>query len=120
MAKNGGNKPEGYTENIEDRYSRCGFLNTIEHIDIYGRMKKNYTEKRWNLSHPESISAISCCSSKFSEQNNDIKVAEKLSTFSITTKCCGLYPGNDILSKKTKKKQQKCINNVTFAKAIVR
>ncbi|OWR53845.1 Acyl-CoA Delta [Danaus plexippus plexippus] len=115
MAKNGGNRPAECTENIEDRYNRCGFLNTIEHIDIYGRMKKSYTEKRWNLSHPECVSAISCCSSKFKEQNNDIKVAEKLSTFSITTKCCGLYPGNDILSKKTKKKQQKCINNQTMS-----
>lgn len=99
-------------ESVADRYRKCGLLNIIQHIDICGR--SSYSEKNRSKIHGNDndvfISSISSSARTLADDtvntisDSSVKnVDSKLSRFSITTKVSGLYPGHDILSKRSKK-----------------
>lgn len=100
------NGKNSYVETVEDRYRRCGFQNSIQHIDIYGGYRTNYVEKKHTDNFlPTAVTCISTCSKKFNGGDTQEGVNEleaKLNKFSVITKISGLYPGNDILSKSRK------------------
>ncbi|XP_075989040.1 uncharacterized protein LOC142985012 [Anticarsia gemmatalis] len=98
----------------EEKYKKCGLLNIIQHIDIYGKHRSVYNEYKTKLYRSEqaAITSISSNSSKRVDctevdSGTTVKNAEsKLSRFSVTTKVCGLYPGHDILSKRARYNKQ--------------
>lgn len=109
-------------ETVEDRYNRCGLLNIIQHIDIFGKFRSNYVMQRTNW-----VDAFVCVSSKSSSRCSEDSsvssirdVESKLSRFSVSTKVSGLYPGHDILGRKANKAKLSTRSNVTFGALVPR
>lgn len=100
---------ESNGDSFVDRYNRCGLLNVIQHIDIYGKYRSNYVEKKkktCTANAPISLISISAPTKINIDKSSDVSIKDIdaiLSRFSITTKVSGLYPGHDILSRKAKK-----------------
>ncbi|CAH1647525.1 unnamed protein product [Spodoptera littoralis] len=97
-------------EVVEDKYRKCGLMNIIQHIDICGSYKTTYREQYRTKSgfNKNEVLVTSISSTPSSPAhvtpNASLKqVDSKISRFSIVTKVSGLYPGNDILSKRPKK-----------------
>ncbi|XP_028176543.1 uncharacterized protein LOC114364553 [Ostrinia furnacalis] len=119
-------------ETIEDRYKRCGLLNVIQHIDIYGKFRSSYVEQTKSRVQgndtPLAITSISASSGRFSNLSDaysDVtrpkSVSTKLSKFSVTTRVSGLYPGHDILSRRARKcRLSDKKNNVCFGAYVSR
>lgn len=104
-------------ETVQDRYNRCGLLNLIQHIDIFGKFRASYDEH-----HKPCCDAFVCISSTSSSSKKKStssslssirNVESKLSRFSIATKVSGLYPGHDILGRKARRKRSSR-SNVMF------
>lgn len=93
-----------------DKYKKCSFLNAIQHLDIYGKVRASYTEKS------SAVTSVSSVCSSFT--NPTVSACTRLNDFSITTKMCEMRPGNDILSKKRKKNQPK--SNFVFGSVMLR
>ncbi|CAK1554445.1 unnamed protein product [Leptosia nina] len=102
----------GSTPFDSDRYKKCTFLNAIQHIDIHGRVRSSYIEKG---SAVTSVSSYCRCFT-----NPTVCVNSRLKGFSVTTKVCGLYPGNDILSKKARKQKTDASKRFPFGSVMVR
>lgn len=116
-------------ETVEDRYRKCGLLNTIQHIDICGNYRSTYCEsrsKRYRNENDAQITSITLSARTIPDltlkkiSDPSVKnIESKLSRFSITTKVSGLYPGHDILSKRSKKNRLSG-KNYTFSAFVPR
>ncbi|XP_045782028.1 uncharacterized protein LOC123878767 [Maniola jurtina] len=101
-------------QRIREIYKKCELLNVIQHIDIYGKIRSNYTENRKvSVNDAITVSSVSCFAPQFSKHVNKPGLDEKLSKLSMSTKVSGLYPGNDILSKKTQNRKLKKLTTKT-------
>ncbi|KAL0808671.1 hypothetical protein ABMA28_013105 [Loxostege sticticalis] len=101
-------------ETVEDRYKRCGLLNVIQHIDIYGKFRSSYVEqsksKILGNDSAMTITSISSSSGRFynisdtlSDFTKTRSISAKLSKFSVTTRVSGLQPGHDKLSRRVRR-----------------
>ncbi|XP_039762246.1 uncharacterized protein LOC120635334 [Pararge aegeria] len=112
-------------QRIKETYKKCELLHVIQHVDIYGRIRSSYTENTTKAVNdsPITVTSVSCSSPRCTARFTKPGLEEKLSKFSMTTKLSGLYPGNDILSKRIqtgKLKQMTTKNNVVFGSVLSR
>ncbi|KAJ0170047.1 hypothetical protein K1T71_014653 [Dendrolimus kikuchii] len=99
-----------YQNRTSERYKKCKLLNEIQHIDIFGKSYEDrIREKIYGTTCSISVTSISPSrrdvESNGTNSDSSLKnIESKLSRLSITTKISGLYPGNDILARKQKKR----------------
>lgn len=110
-------------EILNRKYRKLALTNNVQHIDIHGKLKgkKSIYESRTRFTGDNQIAAVTSVAKlpKNFTGFSDIKLMRtaeanrylenKLSTFTITTKVCSLYPGNDIFSKKIKNRRRSYI-----------
>lgn len=81
---------------VFNRYQRCSMLNVIQHIDISGKYRSCYNERRKR----NSCNKSSSFSQSFLNSSDSVdSVGSKISKFSIKTKVSAVYPGNERWSK---------------------
>lgn len=107
-------------ETVGDRYKRCAFLNEIQHIDIYGKLQRSYVENRQKILSKNdagfSVTSVSISPAKLNEcgrlgcvSSKALDTENKLSSFRVATRKSNLYPGQDNLSKKARKRWMTCM-----------
>lgn len=80
---------------------------TIQHIDICGKRRADINQRKpIGCGVPVSLVSISP-PTNLDARIDSSKIDSRLKKFTITTKISSLYPGNDILSRKCKKKNVK-------------
>ncbi|XP_073964139.1 uncharacterized protein [Choristoneura fumiferana] len=94
------------------RYMRCGLLNVIQHIDIYGKTQSSYAEPRRSRRAPPTSVAMNSCPrlvglGSLYQGPSKMSLETRLSKMSTTTKTSSLYPGHDILSRRRRLQQGK-------------
>ncbi|XP_034838320.1 uncharacterized protein [Maniola hyperantus] len=101
-------------QRIRDTYKKCELLNVIQHIDIYGKIRSNYAENRKvGVNDAITVSSVSCFAPQFAKHTSKQGLDEKLSKLSMSTKVSGLYPGNDILSRKVQNRRPRKLTTKT-------
>ncbi|CAG4981518.1 unnamed protein product [Colias eurytheme] len=108
-----------WCHHFNEKYKRCGLLNSIQHIDIYGKIRTTYVENR--KMDNSAVTSVSSYCKKFVQPVRVADVNSRLSQFTVKTKVSGLYPGNDILSKKKARTARTNLkNNLFFGTVMVR